>query len=123
MQASLSETFMWAKFQVKIQKYSVGAKVGSYRENSLKTRYLVRKTPGARTIFMVDIVHQSLQDAHSPGSKAIRHLEMFPRKYNFEQGCVDPFGAIVIFGIAGKRLNLIISHSEVCQKRCGNKHN
>jgi hypothetical protein len=49
MQASLAEAFMWAKFQVKIQKYGFAAKVGCYRKKSLKTRYLARNKPEIRT--------------------------------------------------------------------------
>jgi hypothetical protein len=33
MQASLAEAFMWAKFQVKIQKYSSTAKWGAIGKN------------------------------------------------------------------------------------------
>jgi hypothetical protein len=33
MQASLAEAFMWAKFQVKIQKYSFATKVGTIEKN------------------------------------------------------------------------------------------
>jgi hypothetical protein len=42
MHASLAETFMWTKFQVKIQKYDFYENVGSCRENWLKLRYLAR---------------------------------------------------------------------------------
>jgi hypothetical protein len=57
MQASLAEAFMWAKFQVKTRKYGFAAKAGSYRENSLKTRYLARNKLAARTLFRIFIVH------------------------------------------------------------------
>ncbi len=57
MQVSLAEAFMWAKFQVKTLKYGFTAKVGSYRENSLKTRYLARKKLAGQTLFMICIVH------------------------------------------------------------------
>ena len=63
MQASLAEVFMRAKFHIKIQKYGCAGKVGSYRENSLKPRYLARNKPGARTFFTIDIAHYGLQDA------------------------------------------------------------
>jgi hypothetical protein len=64
MQASLAEGFMWAKFQVKIQKYSCAAKVGCYRKKSLKTRYLARNP---NFFFTVDTAHYWLQDAQNPG--------------------------------------------------------
>jgi hypothetical protein len=80
MQASLAETWGWAKFQIKIQKYSFSAKVGFYWKNSLKTRYHTGNMPGARTFFMVDIAHWGLQVAQSPNSKANVHPGMFPRE-------------------------------------------
>ena len=42
MQVNLAATLMWLKFQVKILKYSITEKVGFYRENSSKTRYVTR---------------------------------------------------------------------------------
>jgi hypothetical protein len=67
MQASLAEAFMWAKFHVKIQKYSFAAKVGCYRKKSLKTRYLARNKPEIRNFFTVGTAHYGLQDARNPG--------------------------------------------------------
>ena len=66
LQASLAEVFMWAKFHVKIRKYGCAGKVGFYRENSLKPRYLARNKPGGRTFFTIDIAHYGLQDAQRP---------------------------------------------------------
>ncbi len=57
MQASLAEASMWAKFQVKIKKYSFAAKVRCYRKKSLKTRYLARNKPETRTLFTIDTAH------------------------------------------------------------------
>ncbi len=56
MQASLAEAFMWAKFQVKIQKYNF-AKVECYMKKSLKTQYLARNKPETRTFFTVGTAH------------------------------------------------------------------
>ncbi len=56
-QASLAEVFIWAKFHVKTRKYGCAGKVGSYRENSLKSRYLARNKLWAQTLFTVNIVH------------------------------------------------------------------
>jgi hypothetical protein len=67
MQASLAEAFMWAKFQVKIQKYSFAAKVGCNRKKSLKTRYLARNKPETRIFFTIGTAHCGLQDVRNPG--------------------------------------------------------
>jgi hypothetical protein len=67
MQASLAEAFMWAKFQIQIQKYSFAAKVECYRKKSLKSRYLVRNKPETRTFFTLGTAHYGLQDARNPG--------------------------------------------------------
>jgi hypothetical protein len=50
MKASLVETFIWAKFQMEIQKYGLARKMGSCRENSLKILYLVKNKLVARMI-------------------------------------------------------------------------
>jgi hypothetical protein len=52
MQASLAKASMWAKFQVKIKKYSFAAKVGCYSKKSLKTRYLAENKPETRTFLL-----------------------------------------------------------------------
>ena len=44
-QASLIETFMWAKFQIEIRKYDFIGKLGPTGENSLKIQYLGLGTP------------------------------------------------------------------------------
>jgi hypothetical protein len=91
--------------------------MGSYRENSLKTRYLLRKKPWARTLSMVNIVHEGLQDALSPDWKALRQLGMFPRKYfssglcfiftinsgNFSEKCVPECPPYMIFGLSSNK--------------------
>src|SRR5580700_11113370 len=59
MQASLVETFMWKRFQVKIQKDSLAANVGCYRKKSLKARYLARNNLETRTFFTIDTAHKS----------------------------------------------------------------
>jgi hypothetical protein len=58
MQASLAEAFMWAKFQVKIQKYSFPAKVGSYRKkNQWKLDILPEKSQKSEFFFTRDTAH------------------------------------------------------------------
>ena len=69
MQASLAVMFIWTKFQVKIQKYGFAANLRSYRENSLKPRYLVKNKPETRTLFTIDTAHWGLQDARNPDWK------------------------------------------------------
>jgi len=50
MKASLVGTFIWAKFQVEIQKYDLAWKMRSYRENWLKILYLVKNKLVARIL-------------------------------------------------------------------------
>ena len=50
VKASLVETFIWAKFQVKVPKYDLAEKMGSYRKNSVKILYLARNKLVARIL-------------------------------------------------------------------------
>jgi len=56
---------MWAKFQVKFQKYSFVTKVGCHSKSELKPRYLLRNKAESRTFFTVDTAHYGLQDARN----------------------------------------------------------
>ncbi len=62
MQASVAEALIWAKFQIKIQKYSFAAKVKCYRKKSLKTRYLAGNEPETRNFLPTDTAHYGIQD-------------------------------------------------------------
>ena len=57
MKASLIAVFMQAKFEVKIPKYDLYAKIDFYGENSLKPFDVLTNKLWDRTLFMVDIVH------------------------------------------------------------------
>ena len=58
MQASLTEALMWAKFQIKIRKYSFVAKVGPYREKITKNvRSPQKQARNPQLFFTINTAH------------------------------------------------------------------
>jgi hypothetical protein len=57
MQASLADASMWAKFQVKIHKYSLAAKVGCYRKNHYNLDISLETSQKPELFTTIDTVH------------------------------------------------------------------
>jgi hypothetical protein len=69
---------------------------------TVKVLYLRNTKLWARTFFRICITHMGPHDAHSLDSKAIYHLERFPRKIKVKLSALQCY--IYMLSLFGKRL-------------------